>query len=257
MKREYLELLKEQFVHYTNQFKSNDIFVQQHFEVKQKHTFKVCENIVLLGQKAGLDDHQLMVAEIAALFHDIGRFEQYNQFHTFSDMESVNHAELGVQVINQNNFLKNLPDKEKKQVIQVILNHNIPFLPNDLDEEVLLLSKLLRDADKLDIFRVVMEYDLKESDFQVDESLYKIPDEILNAFNRRKIVELDYAKSKFDFFLLRTSWIFDINFQTSFQIIDQKGFLNYFLNQIPKSYRLMNIQNTVKEYMLEKIFTYA
>ena len=257
--RELLKSLKEQFVQYTNQFTSKDIFVQQHFKVKQLHTFKVCENIVELGKKTGLNEEDLLIAEISALFHDIGRFQQYQDYMTFSDFESsVNHSEIGIKVINSEGFFKDLLPETRNLIFNIILNHNIAELQFNTDERLSILSKLLRDADKIDIFRVVMEYDKQEKELKVEEeNSYFIPDEILFSFTKRKIVDIKSAQSKFDYFLLRISWIFDINFPQTFHLLDQKGYIKYMLERIPKSYRLINIQNIVREYMVEKIFSYA
>jgi putative nucleotidyltransferase with HDIG domain len=258
IKRELISGLKEEFVHYTNQFKSNDFFVQQHFKVKQKHTFNVCDNILAIGSRLGLDPQQLLIAEIIALFHDIGRFEQYNQYQTFSDFDSVNHSELGIEIIKERNFLKMLPIKTKQLVLDAIFNHNTPKVPENLNSDLALYSKLIRDADKLDIFRVLREYDMQENPLQKNNfNDYKIPDVILNAFNRRNTVLLTPGMSQCDFHLFRVSWIFDINFHPTFQMLDQQNHLQYFLSKLPKCYRLMNIQNIVREYMVEKIFTYA
>ena len=257
IKREYLEQLRKEFVHYTNQFTSNDFFVQRHFGVKQEHTFRVCECIVEIGKRLELNEDQLLIAETIALLHDIGRFEQYKQYQTFSDFESTDHATLGVQVINELGLLNDIDPNTKSLVTKAILNHNKPVLKDDKDD-VTFYSKLIRDADKLDIFRVVKEYEQLESNLGVqDDKKYKIPDFILNAFTRHQTVSYKDVKSRNDMTLLRVSWIFDINFHPTFQLLDQRDYLNHFLNLIPKSYRLINIQEIVRNYTVEKIFSYA
>ena len=54
----------------------------------------------------------MVLAEIMALFHDIGRFEQYKQYRTFSDYRSEDHAALGVKVIKANRILNGFEPAE-------------------------------------------------------------------------------------------------------------------------------------------------
>lgn len=259
IKKELLEGLKEKFLTYTNRFESKDIFVQEHFKVKQQHTLRVCKNIVEIGRKIGLKNDQLIIAETIGLFHDIGRFEQYKQYQTFSDFESVNHSDLSVRVIRDNNFLHLFPEKYREMICTAILYHNCPEPPENINEELCVYVKLIRDADKLDVYRVVREYEEKEESISkvLSPNEYKIPDHILNAFNRKSVVHLKPGMHKNDYLLYRVSWIFDINFQPTFQLLDQQNHLGFILNKIPKSYRLRNIHNIVKEYMMEKFFAYA
>ncbi len=65
----------------------------------------MCREIVQLGQQLDLQPSDLYLAEVMALFHDIGRFEQYACYHTFADRHSVNHTELGVEVLQRENLL--------------------------------------------------------------------------------------------------------------------------------------------------------
>lgn len=253
-----LEDLKAKFLEYTRQFHSNDCFVQKHFNVKKEHTFRVCENIVDIGRKIGLENEDIKLAELIALFHDIGRFEQYRKYQTFSDAESENHSDLGIHAINKNNIFEGIDENTRNFVFQVIRHHNIPYLPAGLNKKLEMFSKLIRDADKLDIYKVIIDYDLENP--MINNALsdkYLISDEIYSAFVKRHIVELENARSGFDYFLLRISWIFDINFQPTFNSLNQRKYIGQLFKRIPGSYRLCSIQDIVKEYFMERIFSYA
>ena len=256
MKFEDLNQLKNKFVHYVGQFNSSNDSVQTHYNIKKHHTFRVIENIVELSQNVLSTTSDRYLAEVIALFHDIGRFEQYNTYGSFSDINARNHAEIGVEVLKKEGFLKCF-DKETQQfIIDVILLHNTPYLPKGLTPRKSLYAKLLRDADKLDIFKVVIDYDLKEgSENGLIPDKYTINDTIYNRFIRKTVVEIDMAEEKYDFYLLRLSWIFDLNFQTSFQLLDKRNYINYLFSRIPKSYRLNSIHSIVKEELMSRIFS--
>ena len=42
--------------------------------------------------------HDVQLAEIMGLFHDVGRFRQYSIYKTFNDAQSEDHADLGLKV---------------------------------------------------------------------------------------------------------------------------------------------------------------
>ena len=65
---------------------------------------------------------------------------------------------LGAKVLVVNKVLRDLPKHDQDLIIRSVTLHNVFTLPEGLDEKSLLFARLVRDADKLDILRVVIEY---------------------------------------------------------------------------------------------------
>lgn len=148
---ENLTELKNCFENYILSFHYNDPEFQQNIDLKTDHTMRVCKEMVALGKQLGLDEDALRLAEIIALLHDIGRFEQYDRFRTYSDRKSENHAELGIAVIKKHAILDPFDDEVKYLIIKSVQYDNIPLLSADEQAICLFYARLLRDADKLDI----------------------------------------------------------------------------------------------------------
>ena len=89
-----LKHLKAWFTDYVAGFYTDDSDNNRTVHIKEKHTRRVCGNIIMLGNALSLSDQEMILAETMGLFHDIGRFKQYTVYGTFNDMESENHAEL-------------------------------------------------------------------------------------------------------------------------------------------------------------------
>ncbi len=83
----------------------------------------------------------------------------WKRYHTFLDYKSIDHAQLGCEILRQGDFLGELSDREREQVLTAIGNHNRLAIEDGLDEKTLLFAKLIRDADKCDIFRVFTQED--------------------------------------------------------------------------------------------------
>ena len=106
--------------------KKDDSVFNRHVELKQIHIKKVCAEIRGIGVSLGMNSNQLTFLGIIAWLHDIGRFEQFARYRTFSDAESENHSELALRIIEENNLLKDLMPDNQQIILRAVLNHNQP-----------------------------------------------------------------------------------------------------------------------------------
>ncbi len=150
--------LKTWFTGYCNSFSTPVPEDQRNISVKQDHTRQVCLNALRIGRGLQMSSEDLLLAETIALLHDVGRFPQYAQYRTFDDSISVNHAVLGAKVLRERKVLEGLPKRDQDLIIRAIILHNVFSLPGEIDETTLLFTRLVRDADKVDIWRVFIEY---------------------------------------------------------------------------------------------------
>jgi len=190
----------------------------------------VCRNIILIGKSINLNKNELFIAETIALFHDIGRFEQFKKYNTFDDRKSENHAVLGVKVLKESNVLNCLQKHEQELIINPVKFHNMQKIPENISSGCLLFSKLIRDADKLDIFRVVTNYYLEKDKnpnpalelelSDAPEYSHKFIDDILNCRSSK-----NNLKTHNDMKLFQLTWLFDINFPKTFLYIKKETIL--------------------------------
>lgn len=250
-----LNSVKHWFSDYTGRFNLGRTDWQRSVSLKIDHTRRVCSEIRRIGEALGLDHSRLRFAELVALLHDIGRFEQFARFKTYSDSQSENHAELGVKVLAEDNILDILDEVTKSAVVRVIRYHNRIRLPEDGNEEELYFARLLRDADKLDIFRVVTEHyqqPAKERDESVGlgfPDTDQVTDPVVQSLVEQRIVDIRHVKNLNDFKLLQVSWVFDINYRPTFQLLKQRGYIRMIQSTLPESSRLDNVFREIDQYI--------
>jgi putative nucleotidyltransferase with HDIG domain len=246
--------LKKRFLAYVKSFAMTDDHVKQHFELKIKHTFCVISNIQIIAKKTGLTSQEYHLARIIALFHDIGRFKQFMIYRTFNDEISVNHAELGIEVLCEQGFLKQFEPSVAALIKVAVLHHNIPSITTEVNGKALFFSKMLRDADKIDIWKLMTEIDII---YTIDQheitDHYEISDAIYQSYREKRVVTLDHATSMNDFRMLRLSWIFDMNLAATFSLLIKKQYATKILAKIPRSERLEEIKKIIHEYMQQQI----
>jgi HD superfamily phosphohydrolase YqeK len=240
MQKEDLDFFKKWFFDYVDRFSSPEVFIQENIMLKIEHTERVCENIVLLAKAEKVGDKGCRLAEVIALFHDLGRFEQLMKYRTFKDSESENHAILGVKILEKTGILSRLPQKKKDLILKAVECHNLIGIPEcaENSEEFLFYSKLIRDADKLDILKLVSEDYIKEEEFRNPVLELNMPDtpgcseSIVTDILNNRMAKLADARNQNDIKLLRLSWIFDINFPATFSLLKEHGYLDTILSSM-------------------------
>jgi putative nucleotidyltransferase with HDIG domain len=239
----------ERFRNYVNSTGKHDDFIQEHLDLKVQHTFRVTDNIIRIARESGYREQEVTLAKLIALLHDIGRFEQFIQYKTFDDRQSVNHAEFGVQILQRTGFLDELTDEVKTIIYGAILNHNTSRLDPGLDMEIARYARLIRDADKVDIWYILTLRDVVNVILEKPllEEAYTVPQHITDSYLNGKVVP--HAISMNDYRLLRLSWIYDMNFQATYSLVLKRGYIPKILAKIPNS--------TAKEKIAEIIYQYV
>ncbi|CCK82079.1 HD domain-containing protein [Desulfobacula toluolica] len=240
MKNKQVLELKSRFFEYVSGFYGNTPEQNRMFNLKEVHTLRVCANILRLGRSLNLTQDELKIVEISALFHDIGRFKQYRDYATFNDKKSVNHAKLGIRELSVHKILKDLSTEEKRYIVTAIAWHNAYQLPDIQNKKQLLFIKLLRDADKLDIWKVVIDYYSKKIKQGTDAIFLNFPDKgqaysekIINALNNGQLVQTCHLSCLTDLKLLQISWVYDLNFNESYKLLRQSRFIEKIEQTLP------------------------
>jgi len=252
-----IQYLRAWFSNYVQTFKHGDKNSQENIILKEKHTMQVCKEILNIGEQIELNNDELRLSEVIALFHDIGRFEQYAHFKTFVDSKSKNHAELGVKILKDNRVLNRFDESLQNLILRTISYHNRASLPEEETDTCLFYSKLLRDADKLDIWRVVTDYYHQKNGKRNVALELDLPDtpgfseEVYRDLINMSIVDSKHVKNLNDFKLLQIGWVFDINFDPTFRCIKSRHYVEMIGDVLPKSYDIKKIISVIKLYLRE------
>ncbi len=241
------------FSEYTALFRSANEASDKNILLKIKHSERVMQLSEELAVSCNYEHETILLAKICGLLHDIGRFEQYRDYQTFSDNQSIDHGCLGQEVIDRIGILNELNSKEHQIIKQVVLHHNRKEISNLLDEETTIYVKIIRDADKLDILKLVTDYYLSKNlnstlvlDLPETESYNSIA---LEYILRSQIVDKKELISINDFKLLQISWVFDINFQKSYQILKKEKYIEEIFSVLPNDEQIKKASHLVLSYL--------
>jgi putative nucleotidyltransferase with HDIG domain len=255
MKQEDLLALKNWFTGYCDSFSAPIREDQQNIMVKRLHTQAVCENAMQIGRDLNLKGEDLLLAESIALLHDVGRFPQYDRYKTFNDSISVNHAALGAQVLLEQGVLRALTEQERNLIVHAVTLHNVYSVPASLDDRLLLFVKLTRDADKLDIWRIFVEYFIQDGSERATAVVLGLPDTpaystgILACLARGELANKLDLRTLNDFKLLQLTWLYDLNFAASLRMVREREYIDKIAGMLPDVHEIKEAVDFGRAYL--------
>ena len=243
---------KDEFMKYTNNYDIEN----ENIDRKIYHSLRVMEISKKIATNMGLVNEQIELATLIGLLHDIGRFEQFKIYQTYSDLESIDHGDLGADILKQNNFIRNFIKEAKYDeiILKSVQNHNKYKIADDLNKEEKLFCKIVRDADKIDILYEAIEIFWKKGREEIQNDL--ISDKVYNEFLNKKLIKKDknMKKNGIDKLVLMLAFVFDINFHESLEILKKEDYLNKILNNFDfkrqdTKEKIENIRNVLNLYL--------
>lgn len=200
-------------------------------KIKIAHIERVAQIAKKLAEQLELSEEDIKIAELIGLLHDIGRFEQIRVYNTFLDKDSIDHGEYAIKVLYEDGLIKKFLDTDRYDNIikKSILNHNKAKIEEGLSEKENLHAKIIRDADKLDIFYVITTGDKKELYGEIEED--RITDEIYKQFLEDKLINYDDMKTNIDLLVANFTYVYDFNFKQSLEFIKEKQYVEKLYNR--------------------------
>lgn len=241
MNKSELDHLLSWFDSYVEPYLDTDPEGAKNIQLKIVHTRKVCAAMALLAEGENLSENESIIASAVALLHDVGRFPQYRRWRTFRDTESDNHARMAIDVIRGENLLQGVDASERLLIEEAVRFHNLLAPPAKIKSPTRQYIDLIRDADKLDIWRVFTELlALPPKDrpsaaaLGLDDLPQVASDTCVNVLNSGAIVPLDSIKCFNDFKLLQISWVYDLNCRTSRRLLLERGYIQTLAASLPE-----------------------
>lgn len=243
--------LKDYFNEYTSQFEMEAKEDQKNIQLKIDHSLRVTKDMEEITANMEISKADQFLAKITALYHDIGRFKQYQEYKTFSDYKSEDHGELGVKILREKELLGELKESEKEIIYKAVEQHNKAELDKNYfkNKREIFFAKLIRDADKLDIFNIFAERykSGSQKDYIIKLSTEpEISDEIYNKTLRAEAVNYNKLKTLNDLKVMQLGWIYDINFEETKEIIKNRNYLEIIYNSMQKNKRSEKIYKKIK-----------
>ena len=262
---------------YVDTYREADGKLPVMMQLKRAHTGFVVRNAELIADGEGFSDEEREVSLAAALLHDTGRYEQLKRYNTFKDSDSVDHAVFSHDIVVEKGWLDQVEEVKvkgegegegegevkvkgegeqwKDAILKAVLYHNRRDLPKEIENPLFtftshlhltsIASHSVRDADKLDIFRV-LEDQIEHTDWRKDSRAFwnlavSAPPNpvVVECIKRGLPVDYQNIKSLSDFVLIQVGWMISgLHFATSRRLCRDRKHLAYrrsFLHRLTDS----------------------
>ena len=200
-------------------------------------------------------ENEVCLAGLIARFHDLARFEQFSQYQTFKDKDSRDHGDWGAELFEELDPLPELTGEDRRILLSAIRYHNKKSIPQGLTDRELRHCRLIRDADKIDIYRVVTQSDVSFVGAGKPEKTSPSPHLPLLVENLLKGIQSDntYLRTRDELILLQLGWIYDLNYTESLRIIESRGYFNQLIEELPEGQDRVRIEKHLQQAVAERL----
>ena len=242
---------KKAFVAYARSFFCGNSETDYNLNLKLEHSLNVLDNAEGIISQEKFDSQELeYVIRLAALYHDVGRFEQFSKYKTYKDCDSVNHGSLGAAMLVKEKFLAREDRNIQKDVLGAVTLHNRATLPVNLKGYMLTATKAVRDADKLDIISLLIRH-LREAGpdktnavlMNLEPSATDYTKNIFIQVYNRKQVNYDQMRWTNDFKLFLLSWSYQLNFKSSRVIFNTRNYFDEIFEILPDNREMVMLKD--------------
>ena len=256
-----LKRVRQEFRKYINQFDNQN---DPGFELKVVHTAHVVECAKEITTKMGLSKEEIELAELIAYLHDIGRFDELKKYKSFTSTLN-DHALFGSSLLFEQNKIRDfIDDPSYDRIIQkAIENHNKLSIEEGLNEQELLQAKIIRDADKLDNYRVCVEENIENRFAGLFQSIDEfnqssISDKVYQSFLNHELVNIRDRVVPLDYWLCVLAFLFDFSFKETLEIVKEKNYIDQLIDMFDyqkedTKEKMEIIRQECKKYLEEKI----
>ncbi len=168
----------------------------------------------------------------------------------------VDHADLGVKILFENNMIRKFIeiDNYDNIIFKAVKNHNKYKIENNLNSAETIHTKVIRDADKIDILNEISKRTFKSIYNKEEISNQNISDKVYGSIMNERLVNINDVNTDLDHWILKVGYIFDINFEVSKQIIKDNQSVLRFIDRIntdneDTNKKLQDIRKKVISYL--------
>ena len=237
------ESLKDAFIGYVEKYDLN----LPEYSIKYHHSLRVMNLAKKYSKLLGFTDEDIEIASIIGLLHDIGRFEQFRIYHSFSDSKTFDHANYGAKMLFKNNLIEKFYHNSQhyKIIEYAIKNHNkLAINTKYKSKKMIKHAKLLRDIDKIDI--IFLNSNIKE--IRHEATSQSISNRVINSIKKHESVNKKHIKNINDKIAFRFSFAFDINYDICLREL-KENLICYYYSINDQEKKLKNIFEEVMNYI--------
>ena len=213
---------EEQFIQYTEPYKAYGDKIL----LKIDHTLRVRDLCADLAGSTGAGPEDIETASVCGLLHDVGRFEQWKRYGTYNDSRSVDHGDLGAELLQENDWIRTFTERDHGTILKAVKYHNKYQVPDDLSDREKYFANVTRDADKLDIL-----YSFAVGELTSRTGNTAMSGDVFRALLEKRGIRNREIVTRADVLAIRLAFVYDLHFKRSFEILKENDSVNRMISR--------------------------
>ena len=211
------------FEEYVNGFDISEPMIH----LKLHHSIRVADIAEEIGAGIFHNNEIIDLCYNIGLLHDVGRFPQWTKYNSFNDLKTVDHADYSCDMLfGEAQLIRafSIAEKWQQYLMNAIKYHNklkidvtelrAAVKENNLDYVLMLtLCKIIRDADKLDIFKIFIKNPTVERAEEYEKT--GLSSETMEEFRQHKTCNRKTVRTLLDRAIFLLALPYDLNFDGS------------------------------------------
>ena len=228
------------FEQYVRKYDMNNINIK----AKYFHSLKVMEIVRELASGLGIfSEEEVAVCELIGLFHEIGNFSRTPNYHI--DEDNDDSYEKTIDVLFNKKLIREISKETKYDNIikMAIYAYDKNGFPEGIDEKTKHICAIIKDAHKLDSFRLFVNYPY------VDTRINSYPNNLVyEDFKKFKTISPKMSENNADSVLVVLSNMYSFNYKYSYYQLKQNNYIDKVFDTL--TFDNKEIENFFKQLMV-------
>lgn len=228
------------FEQYVRKYDMNNINIK----AKYFHSLKVMEIVRELASGLGIfSEEEVAVCELIGLFHEIGNFSRTPNYHI--DEDNDDSYEKTIDVLFNKKLIREISKETKyDNVIKMaIYAYDKNGFPEGIDEKTKYICAIIKDAHKLDSFRLFVNYPY------VDTRVNSYPNNLVyEDFKKFKTISPRMSENSADSVLVVLSNMYSFNYKYSYYQLKQNNYIDKVFDTL--TFDNKEVENFFKQLMV-------
>lgn len=213
------------FEEYVRKFDMNN----NNVKAKYFHSLKVMEISRNIASSLNIfSEEEIVLCETIGLFHEIGGFDKKLNYKIFDD-DDKDYSMKSIEILFDGGLIRKIiKDTKYDEIIKLaIYCHNKNGFPSKIPSKVKEICKVIKDAHKIDMFRMTLNYPY------VDFNVNTYPSQLAyNEFKKFKVVSSKVDDNSADSIIVILSNIFNLNYRYSYQYIEDQKYVDKIIDSL-------------------------
>ena len=214
------------FEQYVKKYDMNNVNIKTRYFHSLK-VMEICRDIALV---TGLfNEEEVIVCELIGLFHEIATFDEMPSYRLTDETDNEDYALKSARMMFDNNILRDITDDTTyDNIIKLaIFAYDKIGLPKGIDDKSAAFCNVLRDAHKIDNFRIMLNYPY------IDSRITTYPSGMVyDNFKKLRVIEKKLTENNSDEILAVLSDAFDLNYRYSYALLKNNNYISKIIESL-------------------------